>query len=171
MRNSWFKAFDENEAGPSHIPSLHRNPELEGFYKLRSIHPKHTFNPPKDNSELWDFPPPPNADRYYLWPKEEAKDDDWHQNTWQCHRDSFFREKARFPSDVWSRTKMTKIMRTRIRKYKGHSYIAFDIERPGSLTSTLSEADFPNLNQHDIKTIIRWLRTASNLGVPTKLFI
>ncbi|KAL4564624.1 hypothetical protein LXL04_028691 [Taraxacum kok-saghyz] len=62
-------------------------------------------------------------------------------------------------------------MRTRVRKHKGHSYIMFDIERPGSLTSTLSEADFPNLNQHDIETIIRWLKVASNLGVPTRLFL
>ena len=66
---------------------------------------------------------------------------------------------------------MTKIMRTRVRKHKGHSYIVFDIERPGALTSTLSEADFPNLNQHDIETIIRWLKVASNIGVPTKLFL
>ena len=45
----------------------------------------------------------------------------------------------------------------------------FDIERPGTLTSVISEADFPNLNQHDLETIILWLKTAKNLGVPTKL--
>ncbi|KAL4573640.1 hypothetical protein LXL04_020454 [Taraxacum kok-saghyz] len=85
--------------------------------------------------------------------------------------DSFFREQARRPSEVWSRTKMTKIMGTRVRTYKGHSFIVFDIERPGTLVSTLSEADFPNLNQHDIKTIIRWLKVASNIAYPTKLFL
>ena len=63
MREAWFKSFTPADAGPSYIPSLHRNPELEGFLKLRSIHPKHTFAPPKDKSELWNFPPPPNAHR------------------------------------------------------------------------------------------------------------
>ena len=77
MRDAWFKSFTLDEAGPSYIPSLYRNPELEGFLKLRSIHPKNSFSPPKDGSQLWDFPPPPNAHRYYLWPKEEAKVDKW----------------------------------------------------------------------------------------------
>ena len=60
-------------------------------------------------------------------------------------------------------------MRTRVLKYKRHPYIVFDIERPGSLISMITEVDFPYLNQHDLETIIRWLKTTKNLGVPNKL--
>ena len=62
-------------------------------------------------------------------------------------------------------------MNTRVQKYKGHSYIAFNLERPGSLTCSLTEADFPNLNQHDLETINLWLKAFSSLGVPTRIFL
>ena len=168
MKEKWFRAF-EDETRLVEFRSLYRNTNTKGHVQLQSIHPKHTLNPPKDTTQLWDFPSLPNSLRYYIWPRKEAQDNEWHQNTWEGHRDSFYREKARAPADVWSRTKLARIMRTRVRKYKRHPYIAFDIERPGSLISTITEADFPYLNQHDLETIIRWLKTTKNLGVPNKL--
>ena len=171
MRKAWFKTFKPTKAGPSYKKSLHRNPELDGFLTLRSIHPKKSFDPPKDSSELWDFPPPPNAKRYYLWPKQEARDDKWNAHTWQNHRDAFFRKRAQYPSSVWSRTKLSKITDIRVQKFSGHSYIAFNIERPGEFKFRLTEADFPNLNQHDLETIVLWLKSFRNSGIATRIFL
>ncbi|CAH1413592.1 unnamed protein product [Lactuca virosa] len=133
------------------------NPDRDSYQKVKVIKPTNSFTPPSEfTKENWDIPAPPNGMKFNLWPSaiyplevnidiEEIKK-------------RFFLKKLIQVVPVWSKSKIASNSKIDIRKFRKMPYAFFQGRRTDKSEFMFSEADFPKINQADIRSLIIWLK-------------
>ncbi|CAI9295466.1 unnamed protein product [Lactuca saligna] len=134
--------------------NLYRSRPKKG---VKVIKPTNSFTPPSDlTKENWDILAPPNGMKFNLWPSAiyPAEVDLDIEDL----KKRFFLKKPIQVFPVWSKIKTASINKIDIQKFRKMPYAFFQGRRAENYEFMFSEADFPRINQDDIRSLIIWLK-------------
>ncbi|CAI9288704.1 unnamed protein product [Lactuca saligna] len=133
------------------------NPDIDSYQKVKVIKPTKSFTRPSDlTKENWDIHAPPNGMKFNIWtsaiyPAEVDLDI-------EDLKKRFFLKKPVQVVPVWSKFKIASINKIDIRKFRKIPYAFFQGRRTDNFEFMFYEADFPRINQADIRSLIIWLK-------------